>query len=111
MTVEGDRMAYGIVFVGQPGQFSVWQLTPQGELMDRDAAERLGQMAALAGAADYRVFPLDPVQSVGDRAGFVGMESLTHYDEILVASSGIPPSTQPVPEARIQDAGPSGHNS
>ena len=83
-----QRTAYGIIFVGPPGLFSTWTATPHGEVMDREAVEKLGQLAALAGAADYRVFALE-----SDEADhrFATEASIQSYRPMLEATSGIPP--------------------
>lgn len=56
------EIPYGIVFSGVPGNFSVWTVTPHAELLDRETAEVLGQLAIRGGASDYRSFPLEPDQ-------------------------------------------------
>jgi len=102
MTTDPATPAYGIIFVGPPGQFSVWTATPHGKLMDRETVERLGQMAALAGAADYRVFELDqsPTQAAHQ---FMTAEQIATYEPLLHESAGVPPDSGPTIQELITD--------
>jgi hypothetical protein len=86
-----DEQPYGIVFVGPPGEFSVWTETPHGDLMNREAVEQLGQIASLAGANDYRVYPLD---STPDGARFIPAGDATKYESLIVACGGVPPPSK-----------------
>jgi len=86
---EWDRRAYGIVFVGPPGTFSVWKTTPSGELIDRDGIELLGQMASRAGAADYRVFELS--DRPGPEDAFATTPNLLELEAVITAHAGVPP--------------------
>lgn len=74
--------------MGAPGVFSTWTATPHGEVMDREAVEKLGQLAALAGAVDYRVFALEPDEADYPFATEASIES---YRPMLEATSGVPP--------------------
>ena len=90
---DNHRRPFGIVFVGPPGQFSVWHTTPRGELMDREVVEYLGQLASLAGAADYRVFELDRDQSLGrTESPFATCETMAQLEPMLRIAGGVPAS-------------------
>lgn len=86
---------FGIIFCGPPGHFSVWNVTPDGELMDREGVEVLGQMAIRAGAADYRIFPLDEQEEFPDGVkaaarGFLDPHQVERFREMLRAAGGLP---------------------
>jgi hypothetical protein len=85
---------FGVIFCGPPGQFSVWTLTPDGELLDRGAAELLGQLAVRAGAADYRTFRLQGADLSSDLStanpSFMGSESAARYEQLFVEARGVP---------------------
>jgi hypothetical protein len=94
---------HGIVFCGQPGTFSVWTVAPNGMLMDREHVELVGQLAARAGATDYRVFELDISQLTKAMERSRGMHGETSYlsahhfsyiESLLLASRGVPEESQ-----------------
>lgn len=76
---------FGLIFVGPPGAFAVWLVTPDDRLLDREVAELIGQYAVRAGAADYRLFPLEGEQR--ERAIF--QSSMAHGDPMFVDESAL----------------------
>lgn len=85
----------------------MWTQTPDGELMDRSVVERLGQMAIRAGAADYRVFPVEPEDSSAIPVGTAGemgrvfaeLGDVDRYRAVLESADGVPLSVAPAPSA------------
>lgn len=96
-----DR-AYGIIFCGPPGKFSVWTLTPTGRLMDRETVELLGQAAVRYGAVDYRSFSLsgwfEAKEDTGNRE-YVQPSDVTDLERVVSDASGVPDSCGPSPSA------------
>lgn len=93
ITKSGVREAYGVIFCGPPGKFSVWEVTPDGNLMDRATVEALGQMAVHAGAVDYRPFPLEDVDvtTFSRSSGrFLSTEDAVRYADIFRRYAGLP---------------------
>jgi len=93
---------FGIIFCGPPGKFSTWIVTPDGKLMTRETVELLGLLAVHAGAADYRVFPLDDADlrravdlsiSAHGTQCCVGVEDFAPFGEMLRPVDGIPASS------------------
>lgn len=83
-------VAYGIIFVGPPGQFSIWEVTPGGERMSREGVEVLGQMALRAGAADYRVFELELEGEARNASIFASPERLNRFEDLMRQTRGVP---------------------
>jgi hypothetical protein len=90
---------FGLIFVGPPGVFAVWLLTPDERLLDREAAERIGQLAIRAGAADYRPFPLEGEQrmwalnrssAAHGSATFIDDDSVPGLQQFLTNCGGVP---------------------
>ncbi|HEV3310004.1 MAG TPA: hypothetical protein VG815_05765 [Chloroflexota bacterium] len=75
--------------------------------MDRPVVERIGQMAISAGAADYRVFRVEPDDHCATPAKtaleagpvFAQLEAVDRYRAALERTQGVPPSLPPAPGA------------
>jgi hypothetical protein len=94
-----DQEPFGIIFIGPPGFFAAWMVTPNNYLIDRESAELLGLYAVHAGASDYRTFPLEErqkakaircSQEAHGQPCFITKEELTALQQILLDCGGLP---------------------